>query len=222
MRNKKACALCIALALILQLSTVTSFAASKTSSWSYSNDNYGTYVPRSGNMKASTYKNDMYYIKTKVTMTFTSANASSIALYNQGSTSSKVHEKCRGKKTYLTCDVSSVRNSGFKDYVNAVKVYSTLPNPKYDMENDNPATSTGVTGDYYNEESETVALGKITAKTYTMETDWADWRNSTSASAGKFQCQFGMSKKGVSDYNTVIISSAIQATINYSGTRASL
>lgn len=210
--------------ITIPLSTVNAFAATKSDDWNYSSYSHGYYVPLSGSMTVKTYteSSGKALIETHVTMNFSSTNASRIALYNEGSKDSKVHEKCRGVKTYLTCDVSSVRKSGFKDFVNAKSVTSNLPNPKYDIENDNPATATDVTGDYYNEESETVALGKITNKSYYMNTIWDDWRNSTSGAAGKFQCQYGMSKKGLIDYNTVITSDVIQSLVSYSSKKGAL
>lgn len=80
----------------------------------------------------------------------------------------------------------------------------------------------GTVGDSYNEESETVALGTLSAKSYFMTTYWNDARASGISGSGRFLCQFGMSKKGLSDYNTVITSDVIQASVSYSGTKGSL
>lgn len=194
------------------------FAATSTDSWSYSNLNHGAYVPKSGTMTVKTYTNDSgkKRISTVVSMTFSSTNAARIKLYNSGSTSTSVHADCRGKKTYLTCDVSSKKSSTF-ECVHATSVTSNLPNPKYDLENDNPMSGSGTVGDAYNEESETVALGVISAKKYSMTTYWNDQRSRLTSGSGRFLCQFGMSKKGLSDYNTVITSDVIQASVSYSG-----
>lgn len=206
--------LCIVLSL---LCVGESFAVTSEKSWTNSSYSQGYYVPVSGSMVTNA---DNGKIKTVVNMTLDSTNVSRIKLYNSGSTSSLVHPDCQGKKTYLTCDVTSVKKSTF-EYVHATSVSSNLPNPVYDLENDNPMTSSGL-GDYYNEESETVVLGTVSAKSYTMTTLWDDMRTGSSTCSGKFQCQFGMSKKGALDYNNVVIANGIQAVQLYNGTKGQL
>lgn len=195
------------------------YAAEKTDKWEYTDYSVGYYVPRTGNMKVTTSVTDsgVYKVTTKVTMKFNATNVSRIKLYNSGSEDKKVHEKCRGKKTYLTCDVTSDTGSSvISDNMHATSVTSNLPNPKYDLENDNG------NWDDYKEESETVALGTIEAQSYTMTTKWNDKRGKNGAYGGKFLCQYSMSKKGLSDYNTVIVADGIQATVSYCKERGKL
>jgi hypothetical protein len=174
-----------------------------TSYWSYPDDAlYGSYVPRSGSLKVKVYSEPdhnkvLHKISTTVNMTLTAKNVTAIKKYN------------KDNKAYLACDVTSVRKGGKKDSVNATSVISNLPNPKYDLENDN------FLSDNRKEESETVVLGTVSAKSYYMETFWDDLRTGDTNDAGKFQCQFNMSTKGVFDYNNYITSSRIQATMAY-------
>ena len=126
--------------------------------------------------------------------------------YNNGNNS--VHQ---GKIAYLTVDVSSIRD-GSEDKMDAYTIVSDLPDPKYDLENDDLFGTR-------NEESEVVALGKVEAKNYYVITGWNDLRDGSSGCSGHWNCQFAMSQKGISDYNNLTQSSRVQATINYGNTR---
>nr|WP_312580084.1 hypothetical protein [Sedimentibacter sp.] len=186
------------LVLSLLVSAVTVVHAASTS-WSYSNYNYGSYVPKSGSAE-STFSTDT--AKTQIDFSFDSNNVNSIIEYNNGNNSSY-----QGTKGYVTVDVTSVR-TGTLDMMHAYAMVSNLPDPKFDMENDD------IFGDR-NEESEVVALGTVEADDYYVKTTWEDFRSGGDKDNGKWQCQFSMSKKGISDYNTFVQSSAIQATLNY-------
>lgn len=189
------------LCIILSAAIVV-YAASD--SWSYSDYSKGSYVSKSGTMTSS-YTNG--YAVTKVEFKLDSNNVASITEYNNGNNSSYPNVK-----GYLTIDVTSVKN-GNSDAMDAYAITSNLPDPKFDMENDDWFDSR-------NEESETVALGQVVSnKKYYMTTKWEDLRNGNSGDSGRWQCQFSMSKKGWSDYNTFVQSSEVQATINY-GTNA--
>ncbi|HOV28378.1 MAG TPA: hypothetical protein PK566_18745 [Pseudobacteroides sp.] len=95
--------------------------------------------------------------------------------------------------------------------MSAYSVSSTLPNPKTDIENDDFFGSR-------NEESEVVALGSVSVGTYNMVTYWDDYRSGGSTDNGTWQCQFGMSKSGMFDYNNVLISDVVQAIVYFGNT----
>ena len=197
--------------LVLMFVNSVTFAGS--TSWSNSTYSMGSYVPVKGTyaeglMSSTGSPTGVVYIS-KVSFTLDSKNVSSIKDYNNkigaGGT-------CKGYSSYLTLDVTSVDNGTEK--LDAYYVYSNLPNPKYDLENDNLFTP-------YREESETVALDTVTAKDYYMTTRWADYRAGASSDSGKIQAQFGMSKKGISDYNTCVISNEVQIINSYGSSRGS-
>ena len=175
-----------------------------TKTWSYSNYNYGSYVPKTGKGSASfAYSSSSgNYAITNVNFTLDSNNVSAIKAYNNGTNSSY-----SGRKGYLGLDVTSVRN-GSTDMMDAYSISTSLPNPKTDLENDD-------LGGTRNEESEVVALGTVSASYYYMSTYWNDYRSGGSSDSGKFQAQFNISEKGVIDYNNMTTSSRIQATIPY-------
>lgn len=205
--KKKIISLILVFALSLSLGTAA-FAETKT--WNYSNYDYGTYVPKSG-----TFSNYLGYgsgkgetMTTTCEFTLDATNVSSISDYNRGDGS---HPNASGENCYLTLDVSCVRDGGVLDPFDAYLITTNLPNPKTDLESDNH-----IIGDGRREESEVVALGMVTSGTeYYMSTYWDDYR--TGDSSGRFEAQFSMSAKGVSDYNNVIQSSAVQAIINFGG-----
>lgn len=196
MKNKKITSFFAAVALFT-VSSITAFAA--TSSWSYTNYDHGSYVPKTGSMTSSYVSGTAY---TNASFTLDSTNVTKIKEYNNGTNSSY-----SGTYGYLTVDVSSIR-SGDNDMMDAYAMASNLPDPKFDMEND----------DFFgtrNEESEVVALGTVAAQSYYVKTSWNDLRSGGSTDNGKWQCQFSMSKKGISDYNTFVQSDVIQATVKY-------
>lgn len=197
--------------VVIHLAAVTVFCLSSlcvfagNSSWSYRNYSNGSYVPKSGNMNSS-YSSVYPEAYTNVTFSLDSNNVQSIIEYNNGNNS--VHQ---GKIAYLTVDVSSIRD-GSEDKMDAYTIVSDLPDPKYDLENDDLFRTR-------NEESEVVALGKVEAKNYYVITGWNDLRDGSSGCSGHWNCQFAMSQKGISDYNNLTQSSRVQATINYGNTR---
>lgn len=185
------------IALILTGSLMI-YAASD--SWNYSDYSHGSYCPKSGSMKSSFSSG---YAYTKVEFELDSKNVTSIKQSNNGENSADP-----GVEGYLTIDVTSVRNSS-EDKMDAYSITSNLPNPKFDMENDDIFGSR-------EEESETVVLGTVKAnKEYYMKTKWEDLRSGEKKDDGQWQCQFGMSKKGWSDYNNYRISDVIQAIVKY-------
>lgn len=197
--------------VVIHLAAVTVFCLSSlcvfagNSSWSYRNYSNGSYVPKSGNMNSS-YSSVYPEAYTNVTFSLDSNNVQSIIEYNNGNNS--VHQ---GKIAYLTVDVSSIRD-GSEDKMDAYTIVSDLPDPKYDLENDDLFGTR-------NEESEVVALGKVEAKNYYVITGWNELRDGSSGCSGHWNCQFAMSQKGISDYNNLTQSSRVQATINYGNTR---
>ncbi len=167
----------------------------------------GSYTPPSGFMAARFYDGPWHnWAKTYVGFTLDSHNVSSILDYNAGL---GTHPDAEGHNCYLTFDISSIRN-GSTDQMDAYAIKSNLPNPKYDLESDffgggGPA----------NEESEVVALGAVEAKYYDITTYWHDYRNGDTDDSGRWECHVGLSKLGISDYNSVVNSGLIQAKIYY-------
>jgi len=195
---------------VTSIFATTTDVAGPTSRWSYSNYSHGSYVPKSGYLATRFFDSTTIrdYAKTYVQIKLDSHNVTNILDYNNGGDNPGT--AADNKKVYLTCDVSSIR-TGSDDMMDAYSVSSTLPNPKTDIEND----------DWFgnrNEESEVVALGTVSAKEYNMITWWDDYRSGGSTDNGRWQCQFSMSEKGWSDYNNVIQSDVIQATVNYGKT----
>lgn len=194
--------------VITVISTLIAFSASHTGptdSWSYSNYNNGSYVPRTGTLQSWFFDDSGdEFILTKVSFTLDSYNVSQILDYNDGGTNP--HPDTNGKECFLTLDVSSDGDS-WDDEIDAYSITSSLPNPKYDLEDDN--------FDGENEESEVVVLGTVSASSYNCYTYWNDYRDGDPGDSGKIQAQFAMSTKGFFDYNNIIQSSAIQATITY-------
>lgn len=201
-KNFLALATTLALVIFLPLSA-------SAASWSYSNYNNGTYVPKSGTFTNKVGYNGTYgnIMTTETRFSLDSNNVTSILKYNIGVGD---HENAAGINCYLTVDVTCFRN-GLLDPFSAYSVATNLPDPKTDIENDD------LTGSR-NEESEAVALGTVQAnKEYYMRTTWDDYRSSSSDS-GRFEVMFAMSAKGISDYNNVVQAAQPQATINFGST----
>ena len=117
----------------------------------------GSYIPKTGWIQPTFYRYEYQYLaKTHCEFTLDSYNVSNILKYNSGT-----HE-ADSKNLYFTVDVTNVPN-GSIDQMDAYAIYTSLPNPKTDLENDD------VLGDR-NEESEVVALGSVEASTYFMTT----------------------------------------------------
>ena len=195
------------LAFGLSISLIgTAFATS--TSWDYGNDySHGKYVPLRGTFSDRVGWESGYddIMTTEVNFSLDSTNVSAILAYNRGEGE---HPNTKGVNCYLTLDVTSVRDNTL-DPFSAYIIYTNLPDPKRDIENDD------FFGDR-NEESEVVALGTVEATDYYMRTCWDDFRNSDK-DTGEFRAQFAMSKKGFSDYNNIIQSNVVQGIIRYGG-----
>ena len=203
MKAKKVIAI-VAVSIFSMLSSISAFAG--YDNWNYTDNttNYGSYVPKTGDMTTS-FSSVVPEAYTNVTFTFDSDNVAAITSYNNGTNPSY-----QGVKGYVTVDISNIR-TGSVDTMDAYTIVSNLPNPKYDLENDDLFGSR-------NEESEVVALGTVGANEYYVITAWNDLRKGNSTDNGRWQCQFSMSSKGLVDYNTFVQSSAIQATVYYGNT----
>jgi hypothetical protein len=163
------------------------------SSWSYANYNYGTYVPLTGSFTEG-ISGGRY--TSRMTFSFTNSNVTSINEYNNGAKAG-----C-SKSAYLTLDQTAVPD-GWDLEIDAYSIYTTLPNPTFDFEDNN----------FFGEddESEVVAKGAILANTsYYMRTYWTDNRDGGSNDSGKIQGQFAMSQLGFSDYNNCMQAGAVQ------------
>lgn len=209
MKNRKSMIkISLSIIVAMALFTTYTFAASypgPTKTWSYSNYNHGSYVPKTGSMKSTFYDDSSgTRFTTVVNCTLDSTNVSNILDYNNGGDNPGT--VADNKKCYLTLDISSISDST-DDKVEATSMASALPDPKYDLEDDN------FDGD--NEESEVVALGTVKAQSYNTTTYWNDFRTGYSGDSGTINAQFAMSAKGVSDYNTVVQSDVVQASFAF-------
>ena len=186
---------------LIALLFMTSTAYAGTWNWSNSSYSMGTYVPvsgffmegiQSGGPTGAIYTSTVYF-------TLDSYNVSSISNYNSGYGTGGT---CYGNNAYLTLDITAVPDAWDLE-IDAYVVYSNLPNPKYDIESD-------LFSDPDHEESETVALGSVSATTYYMVTYWADERDGDANDGGDIQAQFAMSKLGLSDYNNCVTANGVQ------------
>ncbi len=170
--------------------------------WNYSDYSNGSYVPLSGDFCVSTYTEESQQLATCASFTLDTNNVNEILKYNIGE---GAHSDAQGYDCFLTIDVTNVRHSTSSvDDLSATFVFTNLPNPKIDIEDDDLFGSR-------NEESEVCVLGEVESNVgYHVTTIWDDHRD-FSGSQGRIQCQFAMSKHGVLDYNNVITSSSVQA-----------
>ena len=167
--------------------------------WKYEDYTHGSYVPQQGNFAFVNRSYAEGTVFTQVDFGLDTYNVTKILEYNRGESS------VSSSNCYLTVDVTHMRKNNSTDQLSAVYIISNLPDYKSDIESDSGTR---------NEESEVVALGTVESnKNYYFRTAWKDYRNSSSLSSS-IQCQFGMSKKGVIDYNNVIQSDVIQAVYN--------
>jgi len=214
MRKDKKMLVIMALALtIAALNTLPVHAtetAGPSKTWSYYTYEHGSYVPLSGRMNSTFYNvSTKDYFITNVTFSLSNYNVIKIKDYNNGG--DNPGEVADGKNCYFTLDVSS-KSDSTDDKVEVTSIASTLPNPKYDIEDDN--------WDNDPEESEVVALGTVSATSYKMTTYWHDFRTGYSGDSGRINAQFSMSAKGFFDYNNVVQSDVLQASFpfgDYSG-----
>lgn len=173
--------------------------------WNYSNYDNGSYVPKSGRME-SYFGSDRYF-STTVFFQFDTTNVNSILDYNNGGDNPGA--SCDNVNAYVGLDVTSVADSQI-EAVNAYSISTNLPDPKTDLENDNPEVDT------FNEESEVVALGRVEAGVnYSMATYWNDYRNGDSGDSSTIQAQFNMSNKPwwSADYNNCYTAGSVQASL---------
>lgn len=186
----------------------------KKQSWNYSTYVNGTYVPKVGWAQPTFYRYTQHYLaKTHCEFTLDEHNVENILKYNAGT-----HEADK-KNLYLTLDVTNVPSSGSQDKMEAYLIYTSLPNPKEDYEDDKDDL------DKLKEESEIVALGEVEATTYFMTTWWIDYRNGNATDKGQWQAQFAMSGQylgkdkiwvpSFGDYNNVTTARIVQATMEY-------
>lgn len=190
----------VAVTVIMLFSLATNHAFA----WSYSNYNYGSYVPKSGTGTATTYYDSRNFLQTRIDFKFDSYNVSSIISYNKGNGTGG---SCPGYNAYVTLDQTAIPD-GSSLKISAWEVLTNLPNPKVDIEDNNLWGA--------DDESEVVALGTVVAdKAYYMTTKWLDNRGGKSTDSGRIQAQFAMSKKGILDYNNCTQSSTVQHTFTY-------
>lgn len=186
------------LTIMLPLS-LPSISEAGTTSWSYSTYANGSYVPKSGTFTESITSNGQYTCKTS--FQFDSYNVTQISDYNNGGDNPGT-TSCDNARAYVTIDQTAVPDSWDLE-IDADSITSNLPNPKYDLEDNN--------GFAEDDESEVVALDPLTANvTYYARTYWNDYRDGDSGDSGNIQTQFAMSKLGVSDYNNCTTSAAVQ------------
>lgn len=188
----------------------------ETKTWNYSTYINGTYVPKVGWAQPTFYRTaNQNLAKTYCEFTLDNYNVENILNYNAGT-----HE-ANSKNLYLTLDVTNVPSDGIHDKMDAYLIYTSLPNPKEDYEDDLSDS------DERKEESEVVALGEVEATTYFMTTWWVDYRNSNANDKGQWQVQFAMSGQYVGlpntniwigsngDYNNVTTANIVQAIMKY-------
>lgn len=212
-KKKNLFAIIFVILLVMTINLVPVHAAETsgpTKTWSYSTYGYGSYVPLSGKMTSTFYDVTIKdYFITNVNFSLSDYNVTKIRDYNNGG--DNPGDNADGKNCYMTLDVTSTGDST-DDKVEVTSIASTLPNPKYDIEDDN--------FDNDPEESEVVALGTVSATSYKMTTYWYDFRTGYSGDSGKIRAQFSMSAKGLFDYNNVVQAGAVQASFafgDYSG-----
>ncbi len=82
------------------------------------------------------------------------------------------------------------------DMMDAYSIATSLPNPKTDLENNDPFGSR-------NDEAEVIALGTVSAKSYYMSVMWYDYRSGGSSDNGTWYVNAEISSKGILDYNVI-------------------
>jgi|SRR4028118_724996 hypothetical protein len=192
----------------------TTAAVAGTTGWSYTNYNYGSYVPLRGAFREEVLTSYSEYV-TYVDILFDATNVNSIRDYNNGGDNPGAD--CDGVQAYVTVDTTAVPISDPEfENLNAVHQSSNLPNPKFDIEDD---VFTGP----QNEESEVVVLGTVLAGyEYYFDTVWEDLRGGFPGYNGNIYVQFAMSSLGWSDYNNCVTAGAVQVINPYSQYRHTL
>lgn len=187
---------------IFLLATGLSFAGS--TSWSYSDYSNGSYVPKTGsfddgNSTSSSSPKNVYW--SRITFKLDASNVLSIKDYNDGG-----YSGCTAN-AYLTLDQAADPDSWDLE-IDGYTVYSTLPNPKTDIEDNS------FFGD--NDETEVTALGTVkSGTTYYMTSYWGDERDGGTSDSGLIKGQFAMSQKGWFDYNNCMQAASVQIENSY-------
>lgn len=204
-----------AFALLGILSLIPALSAyGGTTGWSYTSYGNGSFVPLRGTFQEAVWT-ELSEIVNYVDFRFDTTNVTSIWDYNNGG--DNPGSNCDNVQAYVTIDVTAVpAGSPEFENLNAVRQYSTLPNPKFDLEDD---WGTGP----QNEESEVVALGTVQAGVdYYFDTVWEDLRGGFPGYNGDIYVQFAMSSLGYSDYNNCTTAGAVQVINPYSQYRHTL
>lgn len=146
-----------------------------------------SFIPLSGWAQPTFYRYTQQPLaKTHCEFTLDEHNVSNILKYNAGT-----HEQ-DSKNLYFTVDFRNVPE-GSVDQMDAYTIYTSLPNPKLDYENDNENV------DDRNEEAEIVALGEVEETNYFATAWWVDYRNGDDDDDGYWQVEFVMSGKYIGD-----------------------
>ncbi|MEM9553968.1 MAG: hypothetical protein AAGC60_06900 [Acidobacteriota bacterium] len=192
-------------ALLAWQPTVAEACSTGSTSWSHTGS-CGSYVPPSGTYAESKISSSNTFITT-VDFTLSSSNVTSILAYNAGGVSGS---GC-SSSAYLTLDITSQPDNS--DRFDGYAIYTDLPNPKKDLEDDS------FWGDGFREESEVVALGTVSARSYYMKTYWDDQRTGYVSDRGAMLVQFAMSSQPWwgGDYNNCTTAAALQIYNTYLG-----
>lgn len=188
--------------IFLALGMVLSFSGI-AQAWSYSDYSHGSYVPKSGSSSRVNYSN---WFTTSVGFSLDSYNVSNILDYNNGGDNPGT--VADNKYCFLTLDQTAIPENSLDLEIDASSIVSDLPDPKFDLE----INYIGVDHD----ESEVVALGAVSERSYFMRTAWNDYRDGGSSDGGQINAQFAMSEHGLFDYNNVVQSDVVQ-NITYYG-----
>lgn len=172
--------------LMLNLTyTVYAATAQTSTTWANKVADGQDFVPATGVLTAVYYSGDANndpYATTKLSFTYTSACVSDVIAYNADG-------------LYTGMDIKSYR-PGKAPMMDGYSITTSLPNPKTDLESNNPLGNA-------QDEADVVALGTIVAnKSYTMTVQWWDKRDGLSGSNGDWVVNAELSKKGIFDYNT--------------------
>lgn len=156
----------------------------------YSCDKY--FSPNSGKIYATFYPT---YIITEVSCTYDASRVSYITNWNKYGYTDGVNTYVHA---YAGIDIKNVPDKAKAEQLNARRITSTLPNPKFDLENDLFSDSNN-----YQEEAEVVALGTIQAGVrYNTTVEWDDYRDGQ-IELGHWNVNSELSAKGVQDYNVI-------------------
>lgn len=158
--------------------------------WTSSKKNF---APNSGGLYAAFYPT---YIITEIPCTYTTTEVSYITNWNKYGYTDGVNTYVHA---YAGIDIKNVPDKAKAEQLNARRITSTLPNPKFDLENDLFSDSNN-----YQEEAEVVALGTIQAGVrYNTTVEWDDYRDGTLVELGHWNVNAELSAKGVQDYNVI-------------------